>query len=220
MCLMWKFFHVMHVLSIKDYLSRNNNSRTQILPHTAAVPHWPVGNLPLKQISAWYGQILTPPPTHTHTHTHTPTPTPTPDIGIELYMVKYYTARPPRWFSLFDVLHVPHSTVKCIHSSVAGWEYHTRCIYQKRIICPEITQQVPLTWFSMFNVPYRPIQLPFLSGRLGIMDDPHWPVGSITHTAYIKRRLLLALSPHTAAVPQWPVGSNGHSSLAGWESPL
>ena len=175
MCLTWKYFHVMHVLSIKDYftgdplhsraactqpcnvnthsrahcspgarlceqwghgcvnngarlcasarlcrgspvyLSRNNNSRTQILPHTAAVLHWPVGNLHIKQISALYGQILN------TQNPHSPNPTPTPDIGIELYMVKYYTARPPRWFSLFDVFHVPHSAVKCIHSSVAGW---------------------------------------------------------------------------------------------------
>ena len=50
----------------------------------------------------------------------------------------------------------------------------------KRTICPEITHQVHLTWFSMFNVPYRSIQPSFLSGRLGVMGVPHWP-GQILH---------------------------------------
>ena len=53
------------------------------------------------------------------------------------------------------------------------------------IICPEITHQGPQTWFSMFNVPYRPIQLPFLSGQLEVMGVPHWPVGSLSYEADI-----------------------------------
>ena len=66
-------------------------------------------------------------------------------------------------------------------SSLAGWEYHTWYIYQERIICLEITHQVPLTWFLMFNVPYRPIHPPFLSGQLGVIGVPHWPFGSLPY---------------------------------------
>ena len=103
------------------------------------------------------------------------------------------------------------------------------CIYQKRIVCREITHQVPLTWFSMLNVPYRPIQPSFLSGRLGVMGVPHWPVESLPFKTDIGIELCgqiihinapqddfqclmcftwpIVLS--NAAIPQWPVGSNG-----------
>ena len=59
----------------------------------------------------------------------------------------------------------------------------------KRTICPEITHQVHLTWFSMFNVPYRPIQPSFLNGRLGVMGVPHWPVESLTYQTDIGMEL-------------------------------
>ena len=114
-------------------------------------------------------------------------------------------------------------------SSVAGCEYHTWCIYQERIISPEITHQGPHTWFSMFNVPYRPKQLPFLSGRLGVMGVPHWPVGSLPYKTDIGIELYgqilhieapgdgfqclmcftCPIMPSNAAVPQWSVESNG-----------
>ena len=114
-------------------------------------------------------------------------------------------------------------------SSMAGWEYHIRCIYQEKNICPEITHQVPLTWFSMFDVPYRPIQPPFLIGRLGVMGVPHGPVGSLPYKTDIGIELygqiLHIYSPQdgfqclmcftcpimlsNASIPQWPVRSNG-----------
>ena len=114
-------------------------------------------------------------------------------------------------------------------SSLAGWEYHTSWIYQETIICPVITHQVLLTWFSMFYVPYRPIQPPFLSGQLGVMGVPHWPVESppIRQTSglnymvkdYTSRPpeivfqcLICSTCPKVlsnASIPQWPVGSNG-----------
>ena len=91
-----------------------------------------------------------------------------------------------------------------------------------------MTHQGPQKWFSMFDVPYHPIQLPFLSGRLGVMGAPHWPIGSITQNVYIKRRLFVPkwhmrapryslwclmcftcpMLLSNAAIPQWLVGSN------------
>ena len=114
-------------------------------------------------------------------------------------------------------------------SSVAGWEHHTWCIYQERIICHEITHQGPQTWFSMFNVPYRPMQPPFLGGRLGVMGVPHWPGGSLPYKTGIGiesyGQILHIWGPRggfqclmcftcpivlsNASIPQWPVGSNG-----------
>ena len=113
-------------------------------------------------------------------------------------------------------------------SSLAGWEYHTSWIYQEAIICPEITHLVPQTRFSMLNVPYRPIQPSFLSGRLGVMGVPHWPVGSLpykqtsglnymikNYTSGPPEMVFECLMCFTcpivvlnASIPQWPVGSN------------
>ena len=154
-------------------------------------------------------------------------------------MVKCYTSRPSEMvFNVWRALRDPYCSqmlpflsgrlgvMRC--SSVAGWEYHTECIHQERIICPEITHQGPQTWFSMFNVPCLPIQLPFLSGRLGVMGVPHWPVGSLPYKIDIGIELygqilhIQALRDgfqcfacftcptllSNAAVPQWPVGSN------------
>ena len=112
-------------------------------------------------------------------------------------------------------------------STLAGWEYHTWCIYQERIICLEITHQVPLTWFLMFNVPYRPIHPPFLSGRLGVMGVPLLLVGSLPYKKDIGIELhgqilyiwapiwfkclmcfMYPILPPNASIPQWPFGSN------------
>ena len=100
---------------------------------------------------------------------------------------------------------------------------------KKGILSPEITHQVHLTWFSMFNVPYRPIQPSFLSGRLGVMGVPDWPVESLPYKTDIGIELCgkiihinapkddfqclmcftcpIVLS--NACIPQWPVGRNG-----------
>ena len=114
-------------------------------------------------------------------------------------------------------------------SSLTGWECHIWRIYQERIICPEIKHQVPQTRSPVFNVPYRPIQPPFLSGWLGVMSVPHWPVESLTYKTDIGMELygqiLHIYAPQysfqclmcftcsivlsNAPIPRWPVGSNG-----------
>ena len=42
-----------------------------------------------------------------------------------------------------------------------------------------------MVFYVMFDVPYRPIQLPLLSGRLGVMGIPHCPVGSLPYKTNI-----------------------------------
>ena len=154
-------------------------------------------------------------------------------------MVKDYTSRPakivfqclicftcPLLLSNAAIPQWPVGSNGC--NSLAGWEYQTWCIYQERIICPEITHQVPLTWFSMLNVPFRPIQPTFLSGRLGVMAVPHLMVGSLPprQTSGLNYMVkyytsgprdgskclmcfMYPILPPNASIPQWPFGSNG-----------
>ena len=72
---------------------------------------------------------------------------------------------------------------------------HIMHIYQETIICPEITHHGPQTWFSMFNV-FRVRQIAVKCSHSSVAlweycGVPHWPVGSITHNVYIKRRLFV-----------------------------
>ena len=104
-------------------------------------------------------------------------------------MVKFYPSRPPRWFSRFNMFHVPHIAVKYSHSSVAVGSNevllsgrlgvsHIMYISREDYLSLNNTSGPPLTLFSMFDAPYHRKQLP---------------------------------------VPQWPVGSNGGFPLAAWE---
>ena len=144
-----------------------------ILLSNAAIPQWPVGS----NVAFLTGRLGVSHIMH---------------ASRDDYLSQNDTSGPPGM--VFEVLCVSRAPYCCQKnpflcrrlrvigcSSVAGWEHHTWCIHQERIICPEITHQGPQTWFSMFNVPYRPIQPLFLSGRLGVMGVPHWPVGSLPY---------------------------------------
>ena len=119
-------------------------------------------------------------------------------------------------------------------SSMAGWGYHIWCVYQERHICPEIKHQVTLTGSPMFNVPYRPIEPPFLSGWLEVMGVFLTGRLGVSHIMDISRddylsrnntsgppdmvfNVSYAQSPHTAAVPHWPVGSLPYKTDIGIE---
>ena len=100
---------MMHI-SRKDYLSGNNTSPDMVFnvwcalsPNTATVPQWPVGS---------YGAFLT----------GRLGVSPTRQTSGLNCMVKITHLGPPRLSSMFGVFRVTHSAVKCIHSSVAGWE--------------------------------------------------------------------------------------------------
>ena len=162
------------------------------------------------------------------------------DIGIELYgQILHIYLCPRDGFQCFTCFTCP---ILLSNAAVPQWSVesngvflsgrlgvsHIMHIYQERIICPEITHQGPQTWFSMFNVPYRPIQLSFLSCQLGVMGIPRWPVGSLPHKTDIGIELYGQITHYTSRPPEmvfnvWRVSRAPHiavkccrSSAAGW----
>ena len=155
----WGVSHMVHMPKM-DYLSRNNTLApwhgfqwTFIVPYlpiqppflsgrlgVIGVPHWPVGSLPYNQPSGLNYMVK-----H-YTSSPPPPPPPPPRDGFQCLMrftcpILLSNAAIPQW-----------SVGSNGCSSVAGWEYHTWCIYQERIICPKIKHQGPQTLFSTFNV--------------------------------------------------------------------
>ena len=61
---------------------------------------------------------------------------------------------------------------------------HIMYISRKDYLSRNNTSAPPDMVYNVY-VPYRPIQLPFLSGRLEVMRVPHWPVRGLSYEADI-----------------------------------
>ena len=106
-------------------------------------------------------------------------------------MVKYYTSWPQDCFQCLMCFTCP---IMPSNASIPEWPVGSNGVFltdrlgvsqmmhiSRKDYLYRNNPSGPHTWSSMFDVPYRPIQPPFLSGRLGVMIVPHWPVGKLPY---------------------------------------
>ena len=189
-------------------------------PHTIAVPQWRV----MSNVSFLTGRLGGSHMMH---------------ISRDDYLSRNNTSEPPDMvFNVQCVSSAPYCWqmqpflsgrlgVKW-RSSLAGWEYHTWCIYQETIICPEITHGFQCLMcftchilLSNSAIPQWPVgsNVVFLTDRLGVSH-----IMSVSRDDYLSRNN--TSEPRTwfsifnvFHVPHIVIKCS-HSSVAGWESPL